>query len=81
LRALFPKEGWELVYVNYTNVVVYPAVWLVRKWRAWRPPKAGANPHPRDSAFLGEARLHFWPPPVDFAHPRFEAINAVRCGR
>lgn len=42
LRALFPKEGWELVYVNYTNVVVYPAVWLVRKWRAWRPPKAGA---------------------------------------
>ena len=42
LRALFPGEGWELVYVNYTNVVVYPAVWLVRKWRVWRPAKAGA---------------------------------------
>ncbi len=37
LRALFPPGDWELVYVNYTNVVVYPAVWLVRKWRAWRP--------------------------------------------
>jgi ubiquinone/menaquinone biosynthesis C-methylase UbiE len=34
LRALFPSADWELVYVNYTNVVVYPAVWGVRKWRA-----------------------------------------------
>jgi hypothetical protein len=23
--------------VNYTNVVVYPGVWLVRKWRKWFP--------------------------------------------
>jgi len=37
LRALFPAAGWEIVYVNYTNAVVYPPVWLVRKWRAWRP--------------------------------------------
>ncbi|HND60187.1 MAG TPA: class I SAM-dependent methyltransferase [Opitutaceae bacterium] len=36
LRALFPPEGWEVVYVNYTNVLVYPAVWLVRKWRRLR---------------------------------------------
>ncbi|MEY4939987.1 MAG: hypothetical protein RIQ93_1722 [Verrucomicrobiota bacterium] len=36
LRALFPGENWDVVYVNYTNVVVYPAVWLVRRWRAWR---------------------------------------------
>jgi len=35
LRALFPSERWELVYVNYTNVLVYPAVWAVRKWRAF----------------------------------------------
>lgn len=35
LKALFPTEQWELVYVNYTNVVVYPVVWLVRKWRRW----------------------------------------------
>ena len=33
--ALFPAEQWELVHVNYTNVVVYPIVWLVRKWRRW----------------------------------------------
>jgi SAM-dependent methyltransferase len=36
LRALFPADGWEIVQANYTNVLVYPAVWLVRKWRAWR---------------------------------------------
>ncbi len=35
LMALFPAEQWELVHVNYTNVVVYPIVWLVRKWRRW----------------------------------------------
>ena len=40
---MFPDKEWELIYVNYTNVVVYPAVWLVRKWRAWRPAKAGAE--------------------------------------
>jgi len=39
LRALFPAADWELVYVNYTNVLVYPAVWLVRKWRRWFPAK------------------------------------------
>jgi SAM-dependent methyltransferase len=37
LRALFPAAQWELVYVNYTNVFVYPGVWLVRKWRRWFP--------------------------------------------
>ena len=36
LRALFPGEAWEIFHVNYTNVVVYPAVWLVRKWRVLR---------------------------------------------
>ena len=36
LRALFPDAAWEIVYANYTNVLVYPAVWLVRKWRALR---------------------------------------------
>ena len=41
LRALFPATEWEIVYANYTNVAVYPAVWLVRKWRAWRA-KLGA---------------------------------------
>ncbi len=36
LRALFPDREWELVQVNYTNVLVYPAVWCARKWRAVR---------------------------------------------
>lgn len=40
LKALFPPEQWELIHVNYTNVAVYPAVWLVRKWRKWFPHKA-----------------------------------------
>ena len=51
LRALFPAEGWEIIYVNYTNVVVYPAVWLVRKWRALRPGK------PVEAAARTEDRL------------------------
>ena len=42
LRALFPAADWELVYVNYTNVLVFPAVWLVRKWRRWFPAKPSA---------------------------------------
>ncbi len=36
LQALFPAADWEVVHVNYTNVLVFPAVWCVRKWRAWR---------------------------------------------
>jgi SAM-dependent methyltransferase len=39
LRALFSHKSWEVVHVNYTNVLTYPAVWAVRKWRAWRGPK------------------------------------------
>jgi len=38
LRALFPDGEWEIIHANYTNVLVYPAVWAVRKWRAWRGP-------------------------------------------
>lgn len=36
LQAVFPAGDWEVVHVNYTNVLVYPAVWAVRRWRAWR---------------------------------------------
>ena len=42
LQALFPDQAWETVHVNYTNVPVYPAVWLVRKWRRWFPAKKAA---------------------------------------
>lgn len=45
LTALFPETQWELLHVNYTNVAVYPAVWFVRKWRAWFPlPDGQARP-------------------------------------
>ena len=36
LRALFSDEVWEIVHVNYTNVLVYPGVWAVRKLRELR---------------------------------------------
>lgn len=36
LCALFPEADWKVEYVNYTNVAVFPAVWLVRKWRKLR---------------------------------------------
>lgn len=41
LAALFPSENWELLHLNYTNVVAFPAVWLVRKWRQWTGAKGG----------------------------------------
>ncbi len=36
LAALFPAGEWEIEHVNYTNTLIYPAVWWIRKWRAWR---------------------------------------------
>lgn len=58
LVALFDDTQWEIVHVNYTNVVLYPAVWLVRRWRRWFPAPAGAAraedrvPHPMLNAIL-----------------------------
>jgi SAM-dependent methyltransferase len=43
LRALFPHAAWRIEHVNYTNIVAYPAVWAVRKWRGLRQ-KAGRPP-------------------------------------
>jgi ubiquinone/menaquinone biosynthesis C-methylase UbiE len=42
LRALFPEAEWELIHINYTNVPVFPVVWLARRWRKWFPAKEGA---------------------------------------
>lgn len=42
LRALFPADEWEIVHVNYTNTMVYPLVWLARRWRGWFPAKQEA---------------------------------------
>ncbi len=36
LTALFPAGEWDVEHVNYTNTLLYPAVWWIRKWRAWR---------------------------------------------
>jgi SAM-dependent methyltransferase len=78
LRALFPDDGWELVHVNYTNVLVYPAVWSVRKWRAWRPAPANGTkgtartedkiPMAPVNAFLRAqfTKLAHWPVPFPF---------------
>lgn len=41
LKALFPPDQWEMIQVNYTNVAVYPAVWLMRRWRRWFPGAGG----------------------------------------
>lgn len=41
LKALFPGERWEIVHVNYTNVPVFPLVWLIRRWRALFPARSG----------------------------------------
>ncbi|MES2696123.1 MAG: class I SAM-dependent methyltransferase [Verrucomicrobiota bacterium] len=40
-KKLFADAGWEVLDARYTNGVVYPAVWLVRKWRTLRQ-KMGA---------------------------------------
>lgn len=74
LTALFPEAQWELIYVNHTNVVVYPAVWLVRKWRNWFPRQGGqARPEDRHPAPWLNAvlrwlfvRLAFWRMPFPF---------------
>ncbi len=37
LRKLFEDAAtWEIVHVNYTNVAIFPLVWLARKGRLWR---------------------------------------------
>lgn len=53
LRALFPASQWDVLHVNYTNVLVYPAVWTVRKWRAWRAGDRG----PATGAARSEDRI------------------------
>jgi ubiquinone/menaquinone biosynthesis C-methylase UbiE len=43
LRALFPADAWETVYLNYTNVPVYPVAWLLRRLRRNRPRQPGRS--------------------------------------
>ena len=77
LRALFPGDQWEIVYVNYTNIIVYPAVWLVRKWRALRRRLSGSGPSARTEDHVPPrwlngilrsqfVRMAFWRVPFPF---------------
>ncbi|HVT72655.1 MAG TPA: class I SAM-dependent methyltransferase [Lacunisphaera sp.] len=43
LRALFPADTWEILHLNYTNVVVFPGVWLVRRCQRWLNPNAASR--------------------------------------
>lgn len=36
LIDLFDSEDWVLEHVNYTNVPVFPLVWLIRRWQRGR---------------------------------------------
>ncbi len=58
LRTLFPADAWEIVYVNYTNVLVYPAVWFVRKWRKLRERLGWSAPAARTEDQLPPAWLN-----------------------
>lgn len=74
LRAIFPTADWEVVHANYTNVLVYPAVWVVRRWRARRKGGVAAGGRSEDripprwinsllrTTFVGLARCR-WPLP------------------
>ncbi|HET7536402.1 MAG TPA: class I SAM-dependent methyltransferase [Candidatus Didemnitutus sp.] len=69
-KALFADEKtWKIEHVNYTNVAIFPAVWLVRKWSTWRGNKVGRRVEDRIPAgwvnrllrgiFVGMGRMRF----------------------
>jgi len=41
LTALFERDDWEVVQTNYTNVPIFPLVWLIRRWQRGRKSDAG----------------------------------------
>jgi len=47
LQALFAPTDWDVLYVNYTNVAAYPAVWWLRRWRRWFPSHGTARAEDR----------------------------------
>lgn len=47
LLACFDAAAWEIVHCAYTNVLVYPAVWAVRRWRRLFPAAPGARAEDR----------------------------------
>lgn len=43
LEKLLKEAGFELVWTNYINVLVFPLIWLIRRWRAWFPAQNGGR--------------------------------------
>lgn len=43
LRRLFAEPQWDLLHINYTNVLAYPAIRLIRAWRRRFPARPGAT--------------------------------------
>jgi SAM-dependent methyltransferase len=43
LKTIFTVEKWDIVHVNYTNILVFPCVWLLRKLRKQKPTGDTAN--------------------------------------
>ena len=41
LAELFPTSDWKICHLNYTNVMVYPVVWVLRKLRRLRKSRPG----------------------------------------
>ena len=37
LRAIFPDEDWEIIYLNYTNILAFPIAWVLRRMRKKQP--------------------------------------------
>lgn len=37
LKGTFPDDQWEILYVNYTNILAYPVAWVLRKLRKQKP--------------------------------------------
>jgi SAM-dependent methyltransferase len=48
LGALFAPGDWDILHVNHTNVVAYPAVWLLRRWRGRRGTPPGTEKRAED---------------------------------
>ena len=37
LKGIFPDDQWEILYLNYTNILAFPVAWLLRKLRKQKP--------------------------------------------
>lgn len=37
LKGIFPDNQWEILYLNYTNILAFPVAWMLRKLRKQKP--------------------------------------------